>query len=235
MSNAAEFLEIVMSLSHEVSLKLVADPLIGPYVDQNHDIPRPFIGSEEIKLVIIGQDPTAGLAEERDQINTVLKLNKPGPLRNFVRTISERIGFDIDKNVYCTNLCKNFFNEKPSCMLEASSVDVISLAFPFWEPVLRRELENFPHAVIVTLGGPVLKRLVKPGVSDQMYDYWSPKGYSKVLADQSVLSREFFPFIHIRTLDRFYYLMNRFAYLDYIASDITGSSPHSAPSPTEPM
>ena len=48
----------MMLRSQAVVRNLVSDPVLKTYVDPELPLPRPFLGSGEIHLVIIGQDPT---------------------------------------------------------------------------------------------------------------------------------------------------------------------------------
>lgn len=71
----------VVAEARDIIEQLANHDTIGRYVDRLRDIPRPFAGSGEIRLVIIGQDPTVEREASRNAIRTVLNLDRRGALR----------------------------------------------------------------------------------------------------------------------------------------------------------
>jgi uracil-DNA glycosylase len=170
-------------------------------------LPRPFLGGGEIELVIIGQDPTVEKEATRKKVTTALMLDGKGHLPRFLSSVCEKLGFSLE-NVYATNVCKNFFKKTPTQIKAASGIDVIGLSSPRWLPLLQEELAWFPKAAVLTLGEPVLQSLVRTGFSQDVKTYWgyrrewSRKGFDSfkpVIAEQSVIDRRFFPFVHLNT------------------------------------
>jgi len=206
----------------DVLQSLLGDATIRSFIDTQWDVPSPHTGSGEIKLFIIGQDPTVGR-----QVNTVLTLDEPkSNLRRYVEMLANQFGISVDENVYATNLCKNFFVNKPTAII---SYNVIELTAPYWIPVLRRELADYPDALVISLGEPLLKVLVTSG-STQLKDYWGYKrGWNKnpalhqpmsaIEASYSAVNSRIFPFPHQPTFERNprgeFYRQNIRNYVDY--------------------
>ena len=70
-------------------------------------IPKVFQGSGEIKLVILGQDPTVKNIKSRSMINTVLSLDRNGALRRYLGVCPQRKWDKNSLNVMETSLTKN--------------------------------------------------------------------------------------------------------------------------------
>ena len=203
---------------------LARDPLIGRFVRQDVSIPSPYVGRGNIRLVIIGQDPTVRVEATLLKIDTVLNLNRRGPLLVFVAGLCHQFGLSTD-NVYATNACKNHFTCPPA---DVQDSDILNLSSPYWLPVLTRELAHFPQAAVISLGQPVLSMLVRPGYSREMKQYWGyhrrwQEGYSNrmrfIAADESTVGRRIFPFVHqptIRGQRTEFYRVKRDEYLDFI-------------------
>ena len=104
---------------------------------------------------------------------------------------------------------------------------------PKWLDILRRELDLFPDAAVISLGEPVLDVLLKPGVRDRMRWFWghhprlthSPKRTFRLVdPDQSTLERRFYPFIH-KNSDRLgFYRERRPDYQRFIRDDIEATA-----------
>ena len=56
---------------------------IASYIDQSLTPPDPFRGRGEIRLIILGQDPTVQDPEYRKKIKVTLLLNHSGGLRTY--------------------------------------------------------------------------------------------------------------------------------------------------------
>lgn len=187
---------------------LAADPVVGQFVRRDAPIPSPFWGPGEIRLVVVGQDPTIKAAEKNPeaqyQVRTVLNLDRDGPLRKYVVELSEELGLTLE-NVYATNACKNPFTARPTTILEKVGVDVLEQSAAVWLPILARELARFSSAIVVSLGEPVLTMLVRSGSPRQMKWYWGHRpGWKNghfdpmrsITRDQSNLGVPVFPFVH---------------------------------------
>jgi len=200
------WLEDIVAKASAARDELARQPQIGPFVDRSLPIPRPYAGYGDIKLVIIGQDPTVQRAEERAGIRTVLNLDKRGGLLRYLAGVCQDLGVSLKENVYATNACKCFFTRPPTAIVD---VDVLALSAPLWLPILRAELAQFPDALVTSLGQPVLSMLVRDGYSREMKDYWGYHPHWKagerkpmhaIEPAESTVGRRIFPFVHQPTL-----------------------------------
>ncbi|MDR0982102.1 MAG: hypothetical protein LBM07_02510 [Culturomica sp.] len=186
-------------------------------IDKNLGVIPPFIGKEEIKLIIIGQDPTVKNEVSREKIKTTLNLDKGGALKNYIEAICKKLGFSLN-NVYATNIFKYFYSQPPAktmCVLYEHLFKNLEL--------LKEEIANSPNAIIVTLGEPVLQLLTTE--SKEVKKYW---GYSKngkeTKCDKTAfkqctnnkLGRTFYVLPHQPSISREFYKNNLDAYLGYI-------------------
>ena len=204
MSDQTSFVDDLLVRCADVVSQLKADEVLGSHIDPSLAVPRPFQGSGEIRLVVLGQDPTVEELETRKRITTVLMLDEERSiLRRFIQTICKGLGLSLDENVYATNVCKNFFVERPEAV---SDPDLIALSWVMWQDVLREEVNLFPNAAIVTLGKPVLKVLVKDGYQQDLKHYWGHvdgwkqrgrDSFRAVENEQSTIDRKFFPLPHV--------------------------------------
>jgi uracil-DNA glycosylase len=201
MANNQGWLDSIMARSN-TALKQLSQTEIGGYIDYDLPLPRPFLGGEDIRLIIIGQDPTVQRANSRRHVKTVLNLDKKHRLRPYLEQICQDLGLSLDENVYATNACKNFFREPPTSIHE---VNVLAASMPVWLPLLTEEVAAFPEAMVISLGEPVLAMLIKEGFPRDVKYYWGyhPKWKQgnrnvrqAVAAEQSTIGRPFHPFIH---------------------------------------
>lgn len=199
---------------------------IAPYVSRQ-TIPKPFFGHGQIRLIILGQDPTVKNEQSRKKICTVLNLDKPGSLLRYVNTICEAIGVNVDENLYATNVFKNFFIQPPTTI--DPELQIFREAAFFWLPLLKRELAMFPQVPILTLGEPILDVLVGGAASRKVRDYWgfAPAWkvgqhgpFRHVTAADSSLGRPFFPFPHQPSLVKSFYKERLYDYLTYMKQTI---------------
>lgn len=229
MSDHSQFIENLMTQSLDVVKVLKADAVIGKYIDDTLPVPRPFVGTGDIRLVILGQDPTVEAVRTRKKIATVLMLDQTeSKLRDFLTGICTFLGISLNENVYATNVCKNFFTAPPTTITE----DVIDLSWPKWRPLLVEELARFPNAAILTLGKPILKVLVRDSAVKDLKHYWGHVGqnavaghgeYQFVEAQHSTLGRPFFPFPHITSFrTKPLYRTHRDNYLSFVRETVVG-------------
>lgn len=229
MSDHSHFIEHLLLRSRDVVEMLKADAVIGKYIDDTLSVPRPFVGTGDIRLVILGQDPTVEDMTTRQEITTVLMLDQKGSnLYQFLTGICTELGISLDENVYATNVCKNFFTAPPM-KVEAK---LIGLSWPKWRPLLIEELARFPKAAIITLGKPILEVLViDPAVKDLKH-YWGHVGhnavaghgeYQLVEVQHSTLGRPFFPLPHITSFrTKPLYRTHRDNYLSFVRKTVVG-------------
>ena len=178
----------------------------NPFQPESGIVP-PFIGKGEIKLIIIGQDPTIRNIESRKNINVTLNFDKNGALRTYIERICLALGIQLD-NVYATNVFKYFYTTPP-----AQTFDVLKAHLNDNLTLLTRELSTSPKCPIITLGEPVLKLLVKESTPPIVRYYWDYDKKTKssngdfhfVLAKDNKLSRDFFPFCHQPSISKAFY------------------------------
>lgn len=195
-------IKIVVKEASAIREKLLKTPAYRKDLDLNiKTIPSPKIGTDEIKLIIIGQDPTIRNPDARINIKTVLNLDKRGVLYHYINNIVEEIGYEIEKNVYATNLFKCFFKYTP-----ANNVNILTKHLPYWLPLLKQEVSLFPNAKIITLGEPVMNQLIYKG-QKKVREYWAYigrtkaniKAFKSIKVDCNFLNHKIFPFPHIHT------------------------------------
>jgi uracil-DNA glycosylase len=204
MSDHAAFIDQILRRSAAVVSDLKASDVIGTYIDASLPVPRPFVGTGPIRLVVVGQDPTVEKLESRERVKTVLTLDqKDGNLYRFVERICTGLGLSLEQHLYATNVCKNFFTELPERVYEP---DLIGISWLKWRALLAEELDRFPGATVVTLGKPILKVLVCQPLSQDLKHYWGHVegwktegigGFRYVDVEGSSLRRQFFPLPHI--------------------------------------
>jgi uracil-DNA glycosylase len=200
--------------------QLLEHPRLGRYIDSSLEIPRGFRGSGEIRLIILGQDPTVKNERSRQTIRCVLNLDSRGNLWNYLSQVCRELGIELSRNVYATNLLKNFLVAPPTQIKE---IDVFQEALPFWLPLLKEELAEFPSVPVLALGEPLLTLLVRDPGKARVRDYWGyttgwktrAQGPFSCLAPQeNILGRTVFPFPHQPSIRKTFY---RDRLLDYCA------------------
>lgn len=160
---------------------------------------------KDIKLIIIGQDPTIKNEKQRCKINATLNLDKSGAIRKYVEDICEGLKISLT-NVYATNVFKYFYTIPP-----AQTFDVMAKHLEPNLTLLKKELAGFANCPIITLGEPVLKLLVDKNA--KVREYW---GYDKkkgktngkfkyVSANDNKLNRIIFPFCHQPSIRKDFY------------------------------
>lgn len=165
-------------------------------IDLSLPVIPPFIGSGEIKLIILGQDPTVKNVNSRKKITCTLNLDKKNSLKVYIIRICVTLGIAIE-NVYATNLFKYFYTERPSLTIEILEKHL--------DPninLLRKELAIYENIPIITLGEPVLRLLTNS--KNKVNRYWDYDSKAKKtngkftysLATQSKLNRDFYPLPH---------------------------------------
>jgi uracil-DNA glycosylase len=191
--------------------RLTADPHLGRLVEATLDIPKVFRGKGQIRLIVLGQDPTVKNRAGLPLIKTVLNLDKAGALRAYLARICQDLGLDLDQDVYATNYLKNFFVKPPT---QIDEIDVFEQFGPLWLPLLREELAQFPHTPVITLGQPLLASLVAGDASPRVRDYW---GYAPgwksgetgpfryLQTDDNRLKRTLYPFPHQPSMGKRFY------------------------------
>ena len=192
------------------------------FIDGSIHAPVPFQGKGDIKLIILGQDPTVQNPKYRKNIKVTLLLNQPGGLRTYLENICNGLGINLEKNVYATNLLKNFFT-KPPDQIRKENFDFMHLVAAYWIPLLIKEISVFPNIPVLTLGEPVLNCLLKTPDWVLIRNYWGYKGpalydenFNFISSEENVLNRNIFPFPHIHGLKHKFYLSQIAGYVKFM-------------------
>jgi uracil-DNA glycosylase len=217
------FVRAIQRRAEEAHRQLAGSASIGKYIDTSLPLPMPFVGSGEIRLVIVGQDPTIQNAATRTKIKTVLNLDKPNSLRKFIERLCSDLGLQLDQHVYATNAAKGFFTQPPTVIKKNDRLDVLAESRTAWGPILREELERFPAAAVISLGEPVL--VVLSNNAPKMRAFW---GYdkdwkngkfvppAKLPAAQNIVGRDIFPFVHQPSMRKAFYKLRWDEYIRFI-------------------
>lgn len=171
---------------------------------------------KDVKLIIIGQDPTIKNVERRKGITTTLNLDKSGALRRYVEEICSGLNISLS-NVYATNVFKYFYTIPP-----AQTFEVLEKHLSPNLVLLEKELSNYPNCSIITLGEPVLQLLVNKNV--KVRDYWgynakthkSTQSFKCVLPEENKLNRIIFPFCHQPSIRMDFYKDNLNQYVRFV-------------------
>ena len=213
---------LIMEEAKGVLKKLKANDELARFLDSCLHIPAPYSGSGPIKLVVLGQDPTIKDAEARRSIATVLNLGKKTSVWNYLVKICLNLGIEMAKNVYATNLYKNFFVAPPTQIKE---IDIFIACLQYWLPLFEEELAQFPDVPVITLGQPVMRVLLKPDVSDRLREYWghTPRWragelgpFQYIRPEDNILGRAIFPFPHLQTGHTGFYKSRMDDYIAYV-------------------
>ena len=171
---------------------------------------------KDIKLIIVGQDPTIKNEKQRCKINATLNLDKSGAIRKYVEDICEGLKISLE-NVYATNIFKYFYTVPP-----AGTFEVLEKHLTPNLNLLKKELSAFQQGPIITLGEPVLKLLVNNNA--KVREYW---GYNKktgttdgnfkyVVANDNKLNRIIFPFCHQPSIRKDFYKHTLNQYVNFV-------------------
>jgi uracil-DNA glycosylase len=201
---------------------ILSKPHLREFVDIKHEIPRVFRGTGKIRLIVIGQDPTIINKASRKNITSVLGLDKPGKMQRYLYRICEGLDIDPLKELYATNLFKNFFEEPPD-----HNSDVLKKFFELWFPVLKEETAQFPCVPIVVLGDHVLNFLTGECDIKFVRNYWGyhenwKKGmnepFKHLLPEENLLTENIYPFPRVSSIIKEFYFQRFDNYINYIKS-----------------
>lgn len=196
--------------------ELLSDEKVNP-ISKDSGFVLPFNkDGKDIKLIIIGQDPTIKNVERRKGITTTLNLDKSGALRRYVEEICNGLNISLS-NVYATNVFQYFYTIPP-----AQTFEVLEKHLSPNLVLLEKELSNYPNCSIVSLGEPVLKLLVNKNV--KVRDYWgydakthkSTQSFKCVLPEENKLNRIIFPFCHQPSIRKDFYKENLNQYVRFV-------------------
>jgi hypothetical protein len=201
---------------------ILSKPHLREYVDTKHEIPRVFRGTGKIRLIVVGQDPTIINKASRKNITSVLGLDKPGKMQRYIHRICEGLSLDLLKELYATNLFKNFFEEPPD-----HNSDVLKKFFEMWFPVLKEEVAAYPDVPVVVLGDPVLNFIAGDGDVRYVRNFWGyHEGWKKgenepfkhLPPNENLLKANVYPFPRVSSIIKEFYFERFDNYINYIKS-----------------
>jgi hypothetical protein len=191
-------------------------------MDKSLRIPQPYRGECDIKLIVLGQDPTVKDAGKRQDIKTVLNLDKNGSVRAYLAGVCNGLGISVSENVYATNLYKNFFVHPPT---QIEEVDIFQEFASAWQSLLIDELAEFGRVPVITLGEPLLAPLVKNDIPAKVRYYWGYVSewktrrlnpFQYIRAEDNQLGRVVFPFPHQPSLRKEFYKAKMKDYIAFV-------------------
>lgn len=196
--------------------ELLSDEKVNPISKDSGFVPPFNKDGKDIKLIIIGQDPTIRNVERRKGITTTLNLDKSGALRRYVEEICDGLNISLS-NVYATNVFKYFYTIPP-----AQTFEVLEKHLSPNLVLLEKELSIYPNCPIITLGEPVLNLLVNKNA--KVRDYWgydakthkSTQSFKCVLPEENKLNRIIFPFFHQPSIRKDFYKENLNQYIGFV-------------------
>lgn len=209
----------------QIHTLILSKPHLREFADVVHPIPNTYTGSGRIKLIVIGQDPTIANKASRKKITTVLDLDKPGKMQRYIFGICEELCIDPFKELYATNLFKNFFDEPPGF-----SAGVMDKFVSLWLPVLQEEVMLFPDIPIITLGDNVLGYITTEKTNNYIRNYW---GYTEdwktganlplrhIMPDENLFGRVIFPFPREPNMHKQFYTDRYKSYIEHVKKIIS--------------
>jgi uracil-DNA glycosylase len=174
-------------------------------IDMSLPIIPPFIGTDEIRLIIIGQDPTIRNSATRKKITCTLNLDKKNVLKVYIDEICKELDISIE-NVYATNLFKYFYTIPP-----ADTTEVLQNHLTLNLNVLKQELAAYKNTPVIVLGETILQLLTtNKTMIRTFWDYnkktrASSGNFSISTATDNKLNRDFYPFPHQPSLRKEFY------------------------------
>ncbi|MCF8374319.1 MAG: hypothetical protein K9H64_22040 [Bacteroidales bacterium] len=207
------------SLTIRDKLKHLVDYKENP-IDVSLSPVPPFRGADSVSLIVLGQDPTIKNHNSRKNITCTLNLDKKGSLKTYLSEICKGLGITIE-NVYATNVFKYFYSKPP-----AKALHILQQHLPENLNLVKKELVQFPDAIIIALGEPVLQLLA--GTDKHVRDFWAYNKatkqsnglYSLCPAKENLLGRDFFPFPHQPSISKEFYKNHLGKYVDFVKGRI---------------
>ncbi len=190
--------------SVRTKLKNQNDFSVNP-IDMSLPVIPPFIGKDEIKLIIIGQDPTIRNIAARKKITSTLNLDKKNALKVYADEICKGLGVGTE-NIYATNLFKYFYTIPP-----AETPEVLQEHLAPNLELLKNEIAEYESIPVITFGEPVLQLLTNNKTKVRTYwDYnkktaFSSGNYLFSNTKENKLKRDFYPFPHQPSLRKAFY------------------------------
>lgn len=186
-------------------------------INRSLPIPPPYKGSDNVKLIIVGQDPTIRREASRENVTKTLNLNKQDALAKYIKKeICGGLGIE-HTEIYATNLFKYFYTKPPK--------DTEYVLWAHLEPnlnLLKDELAQYPKCPIITLGQPVF-RLLSGNPQALLNKLWGYQSKDKPSSGEfqmmyiEQLGRSIFPLPHITSRQRVAFYKNTLKdYLSFV-------------------
>jgi len=181
-------------------------------IDSSYNVIPPFTGKSEIKLIIVGQDPTVKESKSRRAIKMTLNLDKSNSLTRYVIGICKDLGISLE-NVYATNIFKYFYTIPP-----ARTMNVLRKHLNLNIGLVREEIADYNSVPVITLGEPVLELIANESLNQKVRYYWGydDKKYYMLNAGENILERNLFPFPHQPSISKVFYRTNIERYIKYV-------------------
>jgi uracil-DNA glycosylase len=149
----------------------------------------------DIRLMLIGQDPT--IARKQERVKQVLMLDQEnGQIKKWLQNV---FGAEFGSlTIYATNLVKCNFNKLPSHM---GGVNFLKPYFFKCKTYLITEVKSFKPTLVITLGEPthqLFRTLLnnKDEIPNSMRQAFTGRFFKTLLED---VSFEYSPCLHIKT------------------------------------
>lgn len=163
----------------------------------------------------------------RNKIKVTLLLDRPGKIRTYLESICVSIGISLEKNIYATNLLKNFFTQPPD-QIRKVKPEFIKRVAQYWLPLLIEEIVENENVPILTLGEPVLNCLTKTSDPILIRNLWGYEGlamygreFHYLPSNDNVLDRIVFPFPHVHGINHKFYREQISEYVNFIKNNLS--------------
>jgi len=208
-------LKNIINKSESIRQTILKDKLLSESLNSKYiHIPKPYLGRGKIKLIIIGSDP--GPCLEGPIIKTVMNLDRKGTIHyNYISGILKGLHLKFD-NLYATNYYKCIFSKGDFRLKSA-------VQFKYWLELLKEEINNYPHAAIISSSELLNSFFITKGATKLVY-YWDYIGandsgleFKYIEAKNNILNRNIYPFPHYRTyLQSVFYVHYLDNYLEWM-------------------
>jgi len=218
MFNSAEIVAEATAIRNDLKERM--DFPHNPIDDSLLPVPPHWPANQNVKVILVGQDPTIRNKVQRSEMKCTLNLDRQGPLKSYVNIIMRGLGISADK-IYATNLFKYFYTAPP-----AETFDVLEQHLLPNMELLKKELQLFPDAIVLFLGEPILRLITHENhkSSSKMTKFWdynsvekASNGYFSFLSgNDNYLERDVFPLPHQPSITKAFYKNTLNSYLAFI-------------------
>jgi len=130
--------------------------------DKKSDLPKVFKGSEKIKAIVIGADPTYKSGKSDFQKVFKLEMEKDSPFFRPILNNIKQVNLNLN-NIYAQNLVRNYCEEETS-----KNKDWSEMA-KYWIDIFKKDLEQFSKDIpVFVTAWIILKALTNNEVIKQL-------------------------------------------------------------------